>query len=145
MPTACLRFFTVYGPRQRPDLAIGKFLRLIGRGEEVPMFGDGTSSRDYTYIDDIVGGVLAAYDRIEGHGYRVWNLGGSRPVALREMIEVIAKVVGEPARIKRMPGQAGDVERTYADVRRSREELGFEARVEFEEGVGRQWEWMRGE
>src|SRR5207248_1910325 len=82
MPTACLRFFTVYGPRQRPDLAISLFLDLISRDERVPMYGDGATSRDYTYIDDIVSGVLRAYDRIDGFGYRVWNLGGNQPVSL---------------------------------------------------------------
>jgi UDP-glucuronate 4-epimerase len=145
MPTACLRFFTVYGPRQRPDLAIGRFLRAIGRGEPIQMFGDGTSSRDYTYIDDIVSGVLSAYDRIADHGYRIWNLGGSSPVTLAEMIATAARVVGREPRVERRAMQPGDVERTFADLSRSRAELGFEPRTGLEEGMRRQWAWMREE
>ena len=87
MPTAMLRFFTVFGPRQRPDLAIRKFLASIAAGQEIDMFGDGSTSRDYTYIEDIVAGVLAAYDRIPAHGYRVWNLGGNHPISLAALIE----------------------------------------------------------
>ncbi len=143
MPTACLRFFTVFGPRQRPDLAIGMFLRLVSLDEPVPMFGDGSSSRDYTYIDDIVSGVVAAYDRIESHGFRIWNLGGNEPVTLREMIATIARVVGRKAAIRACPARAGDVERTYADLTRSQTELGYEPRTGFTEGVKRQWEWMQ--
>lgn len=145
MPTACLRFFTVYGPRQRPDLAIGRFLRRIGRGEPIEMFGDGTTSRDYTFIDDIVRGVLAAYDRVAQHGYRIWNLGGSSPVSLREMIETASRVVGREAVVERRPMQPGDVERTFADLARSRAELGFEPTTRLEEGMRRQWAWMREE
>ncbi len=141
MPTACLRFFTVFGPRQRPDLAISQFLGKISRGDEVPMFGDGGSSRDYTFIDDIVRGVVASYDRIDRHGYRIWNLGGSSPVPLREMIAIIARTVGKDARIKPMPMQPGDVERTWADLTRSTAELGYAPQTAFEEGVRRQWAW----
>lgn len=141
-PTACLRFFTVYGPRQRPDLAIGLFLRRVGRGEPIRMFGDGTTSRDYTFIDDIVAGVLASYDRIGEHGYRVWNLGGSDPVTLAQMIRTIETVVGKAANIERMPPQPGDVERTFADLARSTAELGYKPTTPFEEGVRRQWAWM---
>lgn len=144
MPTACLRFFTVYGPRQRPDLAIGLFLRRVAEGKSIPVFGDGTSSRDYTYVDDIVSGVLAAHDRIDRHGYRVWNLGGHAPVSLSEMIGTIGRVVGRDPIVEPKPPQPGDVERTYADLRRSGAELGFSPTVGLEEGVGRQWEWMRG-
>jgi UDP-glucuronate 4-epimerase len=144
MPVAMLRFFTVFGPRQRPDLAIMAFMRRIASGEPIDAFGDGSMSRDFTYIDDIVSGVLAAYDRIPGHGYRVWNLGSDRPVRLDAMIETIAGVVGKPARIRRLPPQPGDVERTWADLSRSRAELGYSPRTPFEEGVRRQWEWARG-
>ncbi len=143
MPVGCLRFFTVYGPRQRPDLAIGMFLDRVSRGEVIPVFGDGSSSRDYTYIDDIVSGVLAGADRIDEFGYRVWNLGGSSPVTLSEMIETIGRVVGVEPRIDRQPMQPGDVDRTYADVSLSRAELGFLQKVEFERGVQLQWDWMR--
>jgi UDP-glucuronate 4-epimerase len=143
MPVAMLRFFTVFGPRQRPDLAIMAFMRRIAAGEEIDMFGDGTMSRDFTYIDDIVHGVLAAYDRIPVHGYRVWNLGSDRPVRLDAMIETIARTVGKPARIKRLPNQPGDVERTWADLSRSRAELGYSPSTAFEEGVRRQRAWLQ--
>ncbi len=142
MPVACLRFFTVFGPRQRPDLAIGLFMRKIAAGEVVQLFGEGTS-RDYTYIDDIVKGVLAAYDRVDRYGYRVWNLGGNRPVGLEEMVGTIARVVGKPAKIERGPMRAGDVQRTWADLTRSGAELGYKPTTPFEEGVARQWDWMR--
>ncbi len=141
MPVGMLRFFTVFGPRQRPDLAIAKFIRLIGAGEAIPMFGDGTTSRDYTYIDDIVSGVVAAYERVDRFGYRVWNLGGHSPVSLSEMIGTIGRVMGVEPRVERKPMQAGDVERTFADVSRASSELGFGSAVGFEEGVGRQVAW----
>lgn len=142
-PVACLRFFTVYGPGQRPDLAIQSFLTRISRGETIRMFGDGSNSRDYTYIDDIVRGVLAAYERVTSFGHRVWNLGGSHPVTLREMIETIERIVGRKAIIERVPMQPGDVERTYADITRSGEELEYAPRIGFEDGVRMQWEWER--
>ncbi len=141
MPTAMLRFFTVFGPRQRPDLAIQSFLRRISRGEAIRMFGDGTTSRDYTYIDDIVQGVISAYERIPQHGYRIWNLGGSAPVTLREMIATIGRVVGKEPNVTPGPTQPGDVERTWADPTRSAAELGYTPRTPFEEGVRRQWAW----
>lgn len=144
LPTACLRFFTVFGPRQRPSLAISMFIEKIARGEPIPVFGDGSTSRDYTYIDDIVSGVLASYDRVPDYRYRVWNLGNSHPVTLTEMIDTIARVVGKPAKIERLPSQPGDVERTFADPTRSRAELGYAPLTSFEDGVRRQWEWMRG-
>lgn len=143
MPTACLRFFTVYGPRQRPDLAISTFMRLIASGQEVPMFGDGSMSRDFTYIDDIVRGVLAAHDRIDAHGYRIWNLGSDRPVKLIDMIQAIARVVGREAQVKQLPEQPGDVERTWADLTRVKRELAYRAETNFEEGLARQWAWMQ--
>jgi UDP-glucuronate 4-epimerase len=144
MPIASLRFFTVYGPRQRPDLAIGKFMRLLAEGRPIPMFGDGATSRDYTFIDDIVSGVVASYDRITDHGLRIWNLGGSDPVTLRDMIDTISRVTGIEARIDQRAKQPGDVERTFADTGRSERELGYRVSTTFEEGVRRQWEWLRG-
>ncbi len=144
LPVACLRFFTVFGPRQRPDLAIGKFLRLVREGRAIPVFGDGSTSRDYTYVDDIVDGVMAAHERIDRHGYRIWNLGGSDPQTLSDLIAVIERVTGRKARIDRRPPQPGDVERTFADLTRSGGELGFGAKVSVEEGVRRQWQWMQG-
>ena len=142
MPTALLRFFTVFGPRQRPDLAIDKFLRRVAAGESIEMFGDGSSSRDYTYVDDIVTGVLASYERIPEFGYRIWNLGGSHPTTLNEMIDTIARVVGRPANIVTKPMQPGDVDRTWADLSRSGVELNFKPATDFETGVRRQWIWI---
>lgn len=143
MPVACLRFFTVYGPRQRPDLAIAKFIRLVESGEAIPMFGNGDTSRDYTFIDDIVAGVMSSMERIPEHGYRIWNLGGSDPVRLDEMIATVARVVGRKAELRHESRQMGDVERTFADLTRSRAELDYEPRTKFEDGVRRQWEWWR--
>lgn len=143
MPTACLRFFTVFGPRQRPDLAISLFLHKALRNEPINMFGDGSSSRDYTFIDDIVGGVLASYDRIDRFGFRIWNLGNSSPVTLREMIATIQRVSGRELQIRTMPMQPGDVERTFADLSRSTAELDFKPTTAFADGVTRQWAWIR--
>lgn len=144
MQVAMLRFFTVYGPRQRPDLAISLFMHKIARGEPIPVFGDGSMSRDYTYIDDIVAGVLAAYERIPTHGYRVWNLGGSRPISLSEMIASVERVVDRRAIIDRKPTPPGDVERTFAELTRSESELGFSPATGFERGLERQHRWMTG-
>lgn len=143
MPTACLRFFTVYGPAQRPDLAIMSFMRRIASGETLDMFGDGSMARDFTYIDDIVRGVLAAHDAIDRAGFRVWNLGSDRPVRLDAMIDAIARTVGKPARIVKKPVPPGDVERTWADLARARAELGYAPATPFEEGLARQWAWLR--
>ncbi|MEE8156230.1 MAG: NAD-dependent epimerase/dehydratase family protein [Phycisphaerales bacterium] len=148
---ACLRFFTVYGPAQRPDLAIGKFMRLIADDQPVPMFGDGSTSRDYTYIDDIIQGVLAAYEFIRSSSlkphasplFRIFNLGGSQPVSLRDMIEAVGAVVGNKPRIEQLPMQVGDVQRTFADLSRSREALGFDPQTPFEDGLRKQWAWLR--
>jgi UDP-glucuronate 4-epimerase len=148
---ATLRFFTVYGPAQRPDLAIASFMRRIAAGEPVTMFGDGTSSRDYTFVDDIVAGVLAAGHRVQaeaaaGRAFcRTYNLGGSSPISLAEMIDAIAETVGRPATIRREPMQPGDVERTWADLTRSRAELGYEPRTDFRTGLAAQWRWMQGD
>lgn len=143
LPVAMLRFFTVFGPRQRPDLAISLFLSKISAGEPIDRFGDGSTSRDYTYIDDIVGGVLAAYERIDAHGYRVWNLGGDHPTTLNELIATIGEVVGRGAVINKMGMQPGDVERTWADLSRARAELGYAPATPIALGVERQWAWMR--
>lgn len=140
MPIACLRFFTVYGPRQRPDLAIHKFARLIHFGKTLPVFGDGSTSRDYTYIEDIVGGILASYDR--NQAYRIYNLGGSDPVRLSDLIAGLELAIGKRAIIDRRPAQPGDVERTFADVSRSRAELGYEPNVRLADGLGRFARWL---
>lgn len=139
--THCLRFFTVYGPRQRPEMAIHKFARLIAAGEPVPMFGDGSTSRDYTYIDDIVDGVLASLDRCEG--YRVFNLGESKTIRLDALIALLAQAMGRPATIDQKPLQPGDVTRTFADVSRARAELGYDPQVSMPEGIARFVEWFR--
>ena len=146
LPVFCLRFFTVYGPRQRPDLAISKFLNLVSGDEPIPMFGDGSTSRDYTFIEDIVDGVMRAMDQCGQPalpGYRIYNLGGSEPVSLKQMIDTIGKVVGRPPRIDPRPMQPGDVDRTWADLTRSRAELGYEPRTSLLEGIRRQWAWMQ--
>jgi UDP-glucuronate 4-epimerase len=136
-----LRFFTVYGPGQRPDLAIAKFIRLIEAGDEVPFFGDGHSGRDYTFIEDIVAGVLAAIDRVRG--CEIINLGGDEPVTLTEMVQTIEQVLGKQAKLKRLPDQPGDVPRTMADIGKARRLLGYEPRTSFEQGVRKQVEWWK--
>jgi UDP-glucuronate 4-epimerase len=143
MPTGMLRFFTVYGPRQRPDLAIQSFLGKIARGETLRVFGDGSSSRDYTFIDDVVTGVISAYREIERHGFRIWNLGGAAPIPLTEMIATIGRVVGKVPKVEHQTMQPGDVERTWADLSRSGRELGYEPTTAFERGVERQWAWTK--
>lgn len=137
----CLRFFTVYGPRQRPDLAIYKFTQLIEAGEPIPVFGDGSSRRDYTYIDDIIQGVLAAMERCQG--YRIYNLGHSQPVTLAELIERLEAVLGKKAKIDRQPAQPGDVNCTYADVNRARAELGYMPVTDIQEGLRQFVDWFR--
>ena len=142
--SVCLRFFTVYGARQRPDLAIHKFARLISAGQPIPVFGDGTTRRDYTYIDDIIAGVRAAMD-YEATGYEVINLGESRTVQLRELIGLLERELGREALIDRQPLQPGDVPQTFADTRKARALLGYDPRTPIEEGVRRFVEWFRHE
>jgi UDP-glucuronate 4-epimerase len=137
----CLRFFTVYGPRQRPEMAVHKFTRKIDAGEPVPVFGDGSSERDYTYISDIIDGVMAAVERL--HGFQTINLGDSRTVALKELVRAIEKALGKEARLDWIPEQPGDVRRTCADIRRAGEKLGYVPRVPIEEGIFRFVEWYR--
>src|SRR5688572_20536766 len=141
LPVACLRFFTVYGPRQRPDLAIHKFTRLIDRGEPVPFFGDGRTSRDYTYVDDTVAGILGAMHRIPEYGYRIYNIGGSHPITLSELVSAIERAVGKKAILDRRPPQPGDVERTFADISLAERELGYRPQVTLEEGLARFVAW----
>lgn len=138
-PVSCLRFFTVFGPRQRPDLAIAKFMRRIANGETITMFGDGSTSRDYTYIADIVAGIIAAYERTPDFGYRVWNLGSDRPTRLDDLIRLIAEVVGREPIIEQTGMQPGDVNRTWADLSRARAELGYAPSTAFAEGLEAQW------
>ncbi|HNQ24010.1 MAG TPA: GDP-mannose 4,6-dehydratase [Phycisphaerae bacterium] len=140
---SCLRFFTVYGPRQRPDLAIHKFARLIEAGKPIPVFGDGGMMRDFTYIDDIIDGVLRALDRCGG--YHIYNLGNSSPVRLSGLIAALEEALGKKAVVQRLPLQPGDVERTYADLTISRAELGFEPKTDLRRGLARFVEWLRSE
>ena len=139
-----LRFFTVYGPRQRPDLAIHKFTRLISQGSPVPFYGDGSSERDYTYIDDIVGGVAAALEWTDAPGpaMETVNLGESRTTSLTALVELIARAVGREARLERLPAQPGDVRRTCADVRKAFRLLGYRPTTAVEEGIPRFVRWF---
>jgi UDP-glucuronate 4-epimerase len=137
----CLRFFTAYGPRQRPEMAIHKFTRLIDRGLPLPRFGDGSSRRDYTYITDIVNGVMRAVERVRG--YEVINLGGSKATRLGELIALLEKHLGKPALVEGEPEQPGDVTATWADVSKAQRLLGYDPRVGVEEGVARFVEWYR--
>lgn len=139
----CLRFFTVYGPRQRPDLAIHKFARLMSEGRPIPVFGDGTTRRDYTYIDDIIAGVLAAID-YEGSDYEVVNLGESRTVELSELIALLEKELDTHATIERLPTQPGDVPQTFADITKARRLLGYNPQTPIEDGIRRFVAWFRG-
>ncbi|MFK7758908.1 MAG: NAD-dependent epimerase/dehydratase family protein [Phycisphaerales bacterium] len=145
MGVAMLRFFTVYGPGQRPDLAIRLFLDRVSRGESITMFGDGSMSRDFTFIDEIVSGVLASYERIDSFGYRIWNLGSDQPVVLRDLIAGVGQVVGRDPVVEQIGMQAGDVDRTWADLTRSKAELGYGTgeSLSILEGMARQWAWMQ--
>jgi UDP-glucuronate 4-epimerase len=138
----CLRFFTVYGPRQRPDLAIHKFAKLITEGKPIPVFGDGTTRRDYTYVDDIIDGVVAAihYDQSD---YEVFNLGESRTVELRELISLLEKELDTHAIIDRQPPQPGDVPQTFAVISKARALLHYDPQTQIEEGLRRFVEWFR--
>jgi UDP-glucuronate 4-epimerase len=140
MDVAMLRFFTVYGPRQRPDLAIHKFARLMSGGRPIPVFGDGSTARDYTYVTDTVDGVLACTRR--EFGYEVFNLGESQTVTLARLIELLEKELGCKAVLDRQPLQPGDVPITYADITRARERLGYDPQVKIEDGIRRFVAWF---
>jgi len=142
MRIVCLRFFTVYGARQRPDLAIHKFAKLISAGKPIPVFGDGTTRRDYTYIDDIIAGVRAAIDYHQSK-YEVINLGESRTVELRELISLLEDALGHRAEIDWQPSQPGDVPQTFADITKARRLLGYNPQTQIEEGIKRFVEWFR--
>ncbi|GAC1463877.1 MAG: GDP-mannose 4,6-dehydratase [Isosphaeraceae bacterium] len=136
-----LRFFTAYGPRNRPDLAIAKFAALIDRDEPVPMFGDGTTRRDYTFVEDIADGVVRALDRCESH--HLYNLGNSNPIELRVLIDEIGQALGKVPRIKQLPEQPGDVRQTFADIRRASDELGYQPTTPFRAGLKQFVRWYR--
>lgn len=141
MDITCLRFFTVYGPRQRPDLAIHKFAHLIENSKPIPVFGDGSMRRDFTYIDDIIDGVTASMRTCKG--YKIYNLGESRPVRLDALIEAIENALGKKAVLNRLPEQPGDVQQTYADVSRAVRELGYEPKTQLHDGLARFVGWFR--
>ncbi|NIR51190.1 NAD-dependent epimerase/dehydratase family protein [candidate division KSB1 bacterium] len=139
LPVACLRFFTVYGPRQRPDMAIHRFTKNIYAGDAITMFGDGKSRRDYTYITDIIDGICKAIDCCES--YHIYNLGESRTIELSELIELIGKCLSKKPKIETLPVQPGDVPITYADISKARNEIGYEPRIGIEQGVENFVKW----
>lgn len=142
MDVAMLRFFTVYGPRQRPDLAIHKFAKLISAGKPIPVFGDGSTARDYTYITDTVDGVMACTKK--EFGYEIFNLGESQTVTLTRLIELLKIALGKTAVIDRQPPQPGDVPITFADISKARTKLGYHPRVKVEEGIPLFVKWFQG-
>jgi len=141
---ACLRFFTVYGPRQRPDLAISKFTAAMLAGRPIDRYGDGSTARDYTYVDDIVRGILAAADYTEQSPFEIFNLGGAATTTLAELIGMVEKATGCEAEIRQLPDQPGDVPRTYADVSKAERLLGYRPQVAISEGITRYVAWQRG-
>jgi UDP-glucuronate 4-epimerase len=138
-----LRFFTVYGPRQRPDMAIAKFTRAIANGEPIALFGDGTTRRDYTFIDDIVSGTVAAIEAVEPGRYELVNLGGTHTISLRELVETLEHVIGKTAVIDWQPLQPGDVPVTYANIDRAQALLGYQPTTRPEVGLARYWAWYQ--
>ncbi|MBX7255611.1 MAG: GDP-mannose 4,6-dehydratase [Candidatus Hydrogenedentes bacterium] len=136
-----LRFFTVYGPRQRPEMAIHKFARLIDKNEPIPMFGDGSSRRDYTYIEDILDGVLKAVDM--PFEYEIFNLGESHTTSLKELIDLLSEALGKPAQIKQLPFDKADMEITFADVSKAKTMLGYDPKTTMREGLAKFVKWLR--
>jgi len=138
---SCLRFFTVYGPCQRPDLAIHKFAKLIEHDKPIPVYGDGTMVRDFTYIDDIIDGTVAAIEKCDG--FNIYNLGNSSPISVNDLIAEIEKALGKKAVRQYLPPQPGDVERTYADVTKAIKELGYNPKTKIEDGLAKFVTWLR--
>lgn len=137
----CLRFFTVYGPRQRPEMAIHHFTKLIDQDLEVPLFGEGNSARDYTYVDDIVRGILGALET--EYSLEFFNLGNSKTTTLLELVKLIGDTLGKEPRIKKLPFQMGDAPRTWADLSNSRKIIGYQPRIDIEEGIKRFIAWYQ--
>lgn len=137
-----LRFFTVYGPRQRPDMAIAKFTKAIAAGDKITLYGDGSSRRDYTFISDIVSGVVAAIERVQPKQFEIYNLGGTQTISLAELVSTIEGVVGKQAIIDRQPDQPGDVPITFANVDRARRDLDYRPTTPPAVGIARYWEWL---
>ncbi len=139
----CLRFFTVYGPRQRPDLAIHKFSKLIEQDKPIPVYGDGSMMRDFTYIDDIIDGTVAAMNKCEG--FNIYNLGESQPITVNDLIGAIEKALGKTAIREYLPLQPGDVNRTFADISKARRELGYIPSTPLRDGLAKFTAWLRQE
>ncbi len=140
---ACLRFFTVYGPRQRPDLAISKFTSALLHDRSIDRYGNGSTARDYTYVDDIVRGILAAADYTEKSPFEIFNLGGAATTTLNELIGIVEAAVGKKAVINDLPNQPGDVPKTYADVAKAEKILGYQPMTPIREGIVKYVEWQR--
>lgn len=132
-----LRFFTVYGPRGRPDMAPYKFMKAIIEGREIEKYGDGSTSRDYTYIDDIVNGILSALENKKMRGFEIYNLGNSNPITLNDFIKTCEEVVGKKALIKEKEMQLGDVPHTYADIKKAKNDLNYDPKIKLKEGLKR--------
>jgi UDP-glucuronate 4-epimerase len=141
LPAVCLRFFTVYGPRQRPEMAIARFIRCLETDTPIPLYGDGSSQRDYTFIDDVTEGVERALE-IDA-GFEIINLGGAHPIRLSDLVQELEAATGKRARLERKPDQPGDVPITYASVKKAERILGFRPRVVLAEGLQRSVEWYR--
>ena len=146
----CLRFFTVYGPRQRPDLAIHKFARLIEQGKPIPIYGDGSMMRDFTYIDDIIDGTVAAINHLTSDELRatsdefsIYNLGNASPISVNDLVAKIEKALGKRATREYLPDQPGDVEKTWADISKAAKELGYKPKTTIEEGLAKFVKWLR--
>jgi UDP-glucuronate 4-epimerase len=135
----CLRFFTVFGPRQRPDLAIHKFTKLIDEKKPIPFYGDGSTARDYTYIADIVQGINCALKNIDG--YKIYNLGESNVINLKDLVSLIEKVIGKKAIINQLPAQQGDVDITFANISKAKKEIGYNPKTDIESGIIKFVEW----
>jgi UDP-glucuronate 4-epimerase len=137
----CLRFFTVYGPRQRPDLAIHKFAKLIEQGKPIPVYGDGSMTRDFTYIDDIIDGTVTAMQKCAG--FEIYNLGESKPITVNDLVTEIEKALGKKAVKEYVPAQPGDVERTYADIAKAGKELDYNPTTTIQTGLAKFVAWLR--
>lgn len=144
---ACLRYFTVYGPRQRPDLAINKFTKLMLDDKAIPMYGDGSTARDYTYVSDIVDGTIRALNYVCGHEkiYDIFNLGGSNPITLKELIEIIGSSLGKIPKIEQLPMQPGDVKITYSDFSHAKDILNYEPKIDITKGIENFGKWFKKE